>query len=66
MYTNPGWQAMFGLTLKDSLGNGWRKPLYPDDANVVFAQWHRTVKQGSEIEVGFRTRRRDGVVRQVW
>ena len=65
VYTNPRWQAMFGLSLEDSLGDGWRKPLYPDDANAVFAQWDRTVKQGLEIEVGFRTQRSDGVVRQV-
>ena len=65
IYANPRWLEIFGLNLAQSLGDGWRKLLHPEDAPAVFAQWDRTVRQGLEFEMNFRTQREDGAVRQV-
>ena len=46
-YTNAQWQAIYGLTLAQSLGDGWVLALHPDDQADVFAEWqHRLDRRG--------------------
>ena len=64
-YTNGRWQSIYGLTLEQSLGDGWAATLHPDDGAAVFAEWQRTVAQGVEFDLEFRIVRSDGQTRTV-
>ncbi len=64
-YTNPQWQSIYGLTLEQSLGDGWSKPMHPDDKDAVYAQWLRTAAVGQEFDMEFRVRHADGDIRKV-
>lgn len=64
-YTNARWQAIFGLSLAESLGDGWAAVLHPDDRAEVFVAWQRAAQRGSDSEMHFRIRRPDGAIRHV-
>ena len=64
-YTNQRWQAIYGLTFEQSLGDGWAAPLHPDDRDAVFAEWQRTAALGTEFDMQFRILRADGKTRTV-
>ena len=64
-YTNGRWQAIYGLTLDQSLGGGWAATLHPDDGAAVFAEWQRTSALGVEFDCEFRILRGDGQTRRV-
>ena len=64
-YTNPIWQAIYGLTPEESLGHGWLKYLHPDDRDLAIAQWQQTAVQGGEFDMEFRLLRENAEVRQV-
>jgi PAS domain S-box-containing protein len=53
-YTNARWQALAGLTLQESLGEGWAKAIHPDDQEAVFSHWNQCVQEGQEYEQQFR------------
>jgi PAS domain S-box-containing protein len=38
-YTNARWQHIYGLTLTESLGDGWANTLHPEDRDGVFSHW---------------------------
>ncbi|NMG20431.1 response regulator [Brasilonema bromeliae] len=54
LYTNPQWQAIAGLTLQESLGDGWARAIHPDDRQQVWAEWNRCTQEGSEFSMEFR------------
>ena len=60
-YTNARWQAIYGMTLAESLGHGWARTLHPDDRDAVFTEWTRTATLGQDFDMEFRVRRDDGV-----
>ena len=64
-YTNAQWQAIYGLTLAQSLGDGWASALHPDDQAAVFAEWQRTAAWGVDFDMEFRIHRSDGQTRHV-
>jgi len=64
-YTNRRWQALFGMSLERSLGDGWIGGLHPDDRVSVAARWSEAADAGREFEMEFRVRRPDGSVRHV-
>lgn len=64
-YTNERWQGIYGLTLEQSLGDGWAATLHPDDRAAVFAEWQRTAVLGVEFDMEFRILRSDGQTRTV-
>ncbi len=64
-YANARWQSIFGLSLEQSLGEGWSSTLHPHDRAAVFAEWQRTAAAGLEFEMEFRVQRPDSTVRQV-
>ena len=64
-YTNERWQSIFGLSLEESLGNGWGSTLHPDDRSRVMEDWQRFASSGTELDMEFRVLRRDGSVRTV-
>nr|WP_236600110.1 PAS domain-containing protein [Ramlibacter alkalitolerans] len=65
IYTNPHWQQVFGLTLAESLGEGWLRAIHPDDRAGVLAMWQDVATHGSNFDHTFRVLHADGAVRHV-
>jgi diguanylate cyclase (GGDEF)-like protein/PAS domain S-box-containing protein len=53
-YTNRRWQEIYGLSMEESLGNGWAKTLYPEDKEKVFFEWGCAAQLGKNFEMEFR------------
>ena len=64
-YTNDRWQKTAGLTLEESLGDGWIQAIYPDDRERVFSAWTRLVNREKEFALEFRFVDSEGAVRWV-
>jgi PAS domain S-box-containing protein len=62
IYTNPQWQEIFGLTLEQSLGDGWAVGLHEEDRAGVFAAWEEATSKGRPLEHPFRLLRPDGTL----
>ena len=66
VYTNPRWQEITGLTLAESLGDGWARALHPDDQERVLSAWARVRREApAEFSIDFRFVRPQGEVRWV-
>jgi diguanylate cyclase (GGDEF)-like protein/PAS domain S-box-containing protein len=65
IYTNARWQAIFGLTDAQAVGDGWGRTLHPDDKAAVLAEWQRTAALRIDFDMEFRVRHDDGTVRHV-
>jgi len=65
IYTNPHWQGIAGLSLEESLGDGWTRAVHPDDLNAVLAEWTAAARLGADFVREFRYRIPRGRVRWV-
>jgi PAS domain S-box-containing protein len=65
-YTNPAWQALFGLSAEESLGTGWARTLLPEDYSAVHAGWQHSVATREPFEMEFRVHPPGGPVRRMW
>lgn len=61
-YTNARWQELYGLSLEESLGNGWTETLHPEDRSAVFGEWIQAAEEQRQFQKTFRLLRRDGSV----
>ncbi len=60
VYLNQQWMDYTGLTLEESLGDGWNKPFHPDDRQRAWDAWgHATATRGV-YSLECRLRRADG------
>jgi PAS domain S-box-containing protein len=66
LYTNTCWQEIAGLTLEESLGEGWINAIHPDDRQQVHAEWDRSVQEEREFLHEFRFLTPQGKIRWVW
>ena len=64
-YTNPRWQEIFGLTLEQSLGQGWTQSLHPADKDAVFRAWESAAEGGHDFDMTYRIVRPDNAVRTI-
>ncbi len=62
-YFNQRWMTYTGLTLDDSLGDGWNKPFHPEDAPRAGEAWRKATSTVSPYEIESRLRRADGEYR---
>jgi diguanylate cyclase (GGDEF)-like protein/PAS domain S-box-containing protein len=62
IYTNERWQEIYGLSLEESLGDGWAETLHPEDRSAVFAEWIQAAEEQRHFQKTFRLLRRDGSV----
>ncbi|MCX6950896.1 MAG: PAS domain S-box protein, partial [Verrucomicrobia bacterium] len=58
---NQRWMDYTGLTLEQSLGDGWIPPFHPDDRPRAAQRWREAVASGRIYEIEYRLRRADGV-----
>lgn len=57
----PLWQALTGLTLEQTLEEGWVEALHPDDVAPTGRAWAASIKTGNPVDVEYRVGKRDGV-----
>lgn len=65
LYTNAQWQAISGLTLAESLGDGWATTIHPEDRRRVFEEWNSCVGENRVFSLVFRFQTPRGLVRWV-
>jgi PAS domain S-box-containing protein len=54
LYTNAHWQAISGLTLDASLGEGWLQAIHPADRQKITQAWHTYLHHAGEFHQEFR------------
>jgi two-component system sensor histidine kinase/response regulator len=65
LYTNARWQEITGLTLKESLGDGWLQAAHSMDREEMAERWHQSVAHGVDFTHEFRFVRPTGETRWV-
>lgn len=60
-YVNQNWVEFTGLSLEESLGDGWNRPIHPDDRERARQVWQRAISTARPYEIEYRVRRRDGI-----
>jgi len=66
-YGNPQYRNMLGLSVRDSMGEGWVQVLHSDDRDRVLAQWREFVRTGGvgQYAIEFRLQPQPTTVRWV-
>ncbi|KAJ4372321.1 hypothetical protein N0V83_004095 [Neocucurbitaria cava] len=54
------WYDFTGLSVEQSLGEGWRLPFHPDDMPATASRWFHSLKTGDEYNTEYRCQRYDG------
>jgi PAS domain S-box-containing protein len=65
-YANPRYQAIFGVTEAEILGEGWAQIIHPDDLEQVSNEWYNAARAGNEYRGEFRIIRPDRVERWIY
>jgi two-component system cell cycle sensor histidine kinase/response regulator CckA len=55
-YSNPRCRTLLGLTLMQTLGDGWTSAIHPADRDAALAEWSQCVRQRREFYRQFRLR----------
>jgi len=63
IYFNQQWMDYTGLTLEQSLGEGWSKPFHPDDQQMAKDTWRQATATHGIYAIESRLRRADGAYR---
>jgi diguanylate cyclase (GGDEF)-like protein/PAS domain S-box-containing protein len=63
IYFNQQWVEYTGLTLEESLGNGWNRPFHPDEQQEAMDEWKKATETAGIYAIETRLRRADGVYR---
>jgi diguanylate cyclase (GGDEF)-like protein/PAS domain S-box-containing protein len=61
VYFNQQWMDFTGLSLEESLGDGWNPPFHPAGRPVARRLWAEATRTGEPYEIEYRLRRHDGV-----
>ena len=62
-YFNQQWMDFTGLSLEESLGDGWNPPFHPSERPLARRLWAEATRTGAPYEIEYRLRRHDGVYR---
>ncbi|NYD40405.1 PAS domain-containing hybrid sensor histidine kinase/response regulator [Nocardioides panaciterrulae] len=63
VYFNQQWMDFTGLSLEESLGDGWNPPFHPAERALARRLWDEATRTGEPYEIEYRLRRHDGVYR---
>jgi len=44
-FANQKWRALTGLSARETLGDGWRRAIHPDDIPATLARWTESVEE---------------------
>lgn len=61
VYFNQQWMDFTGLSLEESLGDGWNPPFHPAERPLARRLWAEATRTGEPYEIEYRLRRHDGV-----
>ncbi len=56
-YVNRRWLDYTGMSVEESMGNGWVAAMHPDDVPAVRAAWERSLHDGGVFDIELRYRR---------
>lgn len=65
LYTNPAFQALFGLQPEESPADDWTAAVHDEDRQRVITGWAEAISGGLEWSSEFRCRHRDGSIRWI-
>lgn len=60
-FFNHRWFEYSGLTIEQSLNNGWQLLIHPDDLQSYLREWKSAIRTGDTLERDFRLRRAVGI-----
>lgn len=63
IYFNEAWMRYTGMTLAESLGDGWNTPFHPDDKQRAWEAWQNATRHLAEYSLEVRLRGADGSYR---
>ena len=63
IYFNSVWMRYTGMSLAESLGDGWNKPFHPDDKERAWDAWMNATKNKVQYSLECRLRKSDGSYR---
>lgn len=63
IYFNESWMNYTGMSLAESLGDGWNKPFHPDDRHRAWDAWRNATVNLAEYALECRLRKSDGSYR---
>lgn len=63
IYANDRWYEYTGLTPAQSVGDGWKDVIHPDDLPVAIQRWNAAVGSGQPVAMEERLRSRQGEYR---
>jgi PAS domain S-box-containing protein len=61
VHFNQQWLDYTGLSMEESLGDGWIPAFHPDDRARTAERWQRAIETGETYEIEYRLRRSDGL-----
>ena len=59
----PRWIDLVGLTVEQTLGDGWTTALHPDDVPGIMPIWQHSIRTGEPVDVEYRIRTVSGEYR---
>ncbi|KAI5203811.1 hypothetical protein E4T38_05036 [Aureobasidium subglaciale] len=59
-YYSRRWYEYTGLSVDQSLGNGWENPFHPDDMELTGKRWAHSLASGEEYRTEYRCQSKDG------
>lgn len=63
IFFNRHWYEYTGMSIEESMGDGWNKPFHPEDQLIAWKAWQNAVENNCDYSVECRLRRSDGVYR---
>ena len=64
-FANDAWCEISGLTIEETLGQGWSRAVHPDDLAAVLVKWNESVQTRRTYRNELRVVRPDGKLRHV-
>ncbi len=64
-YANPYWEAIAGITLEQTVGDGWARAVHAEDREALVVAWSAAATRGADFASEFRLQTPQGEVRWV-
>ena len=62
-FMNQRWHEYTGISPEQAQGDGWQKPVHPDDLPLLLDRWREARALGEPVQIEARLRRHDGSFR---
>ncbi len=65
IYANQAWLDISCRTYEETLGDGWKRCIHPDDLKMLQRRWFESLGTGTKFECDYRLVRPSGEIRQI-